>query len=142
MTGKKELVAFCGLYCGDCVQFKRNVSKFAKDLENELSKENFEKIVKNIPDIKNYNDFREVLEIISKLECKECCREGGGNPDCEVRLCCQKKGFYTCAECESFLYCPELAGVPALQCGIISYVKELQRIREVGLDKWLEERSG
>lgn len=141
MVRKKDLVAYCGLYCGDCVKFKKNIAKIAKDLDSELSKENFKKIAHRIPGIKNYDEFREILNILTELECKESCRNGGGSADCEVKLCCQKKGYFTCAECDNFLYCPELAGIPAIQCGIISYVKELQRIREIGLDKWLEEKE-
>jgi hypothetical protein len=141
MVRKKELVAYCGLYCGDCVKFKQNVSKLAKDLESELSSENFKKLAARIPGIKDYNEFSKVLKTITELKCNDSCRAGGGNPDCEVRLCCQKKGYFTCAECDEFLYCPELAGVPAIQCGIVAYVKELQRIKEIGLDAWLEEKE-
>jgi hypothetical protein len=141
MVRKKELVAYCGLYCGDCVKFKGNLSKLAKEFSNELSKEKFKKMAEKMPEIKDYDEFTKVLEILSDMECKEGCRAGGGTPDCEIKLCCQKKGFETCAECDEYLYCPELAGLPAIQCGIISYVKELQKIREIGLDKWLEEKE-
>ncbi|MBU3914156.1 DUF3795 domain-containing protein [bacterium] len=33
----------------------------------------------------------------------ECpgCRDKGGNPFCRIRKCASKKGYFTCAECES-----------------------------------------
>lgn len=141
MVKKKEMVAYCGLYCGDCVKHKGNVSKLAKALQSELSVEKFDKIARTIPEIKNYKEFEEVLKIISEVECEIGCRAGGGTPDCEVRICCQNKGYFTCAECEEFMYCTELAGIPVIQCGVISYVKELEHLRELGVEKWLEAKT-
>jgi hypothetical protein len=139
LVKKKELVAYCGLYCEDCVKYKGNIQKLSGELLDQLDSEKFEKVASTIKEIKDYKDFRKTLEVLNELECKEGCRAGGGTPDCVIRLCCQDKGFYTCAECDKFMYCPELAGMPAIQCGIISYVKELQRIKEIGLEKWLAE---
>ena len=141
MVKKKELVAYCGLYCGDCVKYKGNIQKLSGELLDDLNSEKFEKIAATIKDIKDYKEFRKTLEVLSGLECKVGCRAGGGTADCEIKICCQEKGYYTCAECDNFMYCPELAGVPAIQCGIISYVKELERIKKIGLDKWLEEKQ-
>ena len=141
MPGKKELVSYCGLYCGDCVKFKGNISKMAKELSLELSKENFKKVATSLKHAKNYDEFDQILKILADMECKDGCRQGGGTPDCEIRHCCQEKGFETCADCDEFQYCPELAGIPVLQCGIVSYVKVLERIKELGMDKWLAEKD-
>jgi hypothetical protein len=141
MARKKELVAYCGLYCGDCVKFKGNISKLASELKNELKKENFDKIAPTLHGIENYNDFINMLSTLTELGCEVGCRDGGGTPECEIKICCLDKGFETCAECDKFQICPELAGVPMIQCGVVSYVKELERIRDVGLEKWLSEKE-
>ena len=141
MVRKKELVAYCGLYCGDCVKHKGEISKLAQELKELLSQEKFEKIANMIPELENYKEFSKVLDTISNIECPIGCRAGGGNAECEVKVCCQNKGYFTCAECDEFMYCTELAGIPVIQCGVISYAKELERLREVGMDKWLEEKE-
>jgi hypothetical protein len=140
MVKNKELVAYCGLYCGDCVKYKGNVSKLADELKSELSKGKFEKIATTISEIKDYKEFSNTLDILSDFKCEKGCREGGGTPDCEIKDCCQKNGYETCAECDEFMYCTELAGVPVMQCGVVSYAKELERLRKLGIDKWLSEK--
>ncbi len=35
----KKLVAYCGLYCGDCFGYKGKITELAKDLRNELRQE-------------------------------------------------------------------------------------------------------
>jgi hypothetical protein len=43
-----------------------------------------------------------------KFRCKKGCRNGGGNPFCKIRACCQKKGFEGCWECTEFETCNKL----------------------------------
>ena len=38
----KELVAYCGLYCGDCYRHKGRLADLARDLRKELRQEKFD----------------------------------------------------------------------------------------------------
>jgi hypothetical protein len=38
---KEELIAYCGLYCGDCSGYKGTIANLTRDLHNELRRERF-----------------------------------------------------------------------------------------------------
>jgi len=42
MTFKEDLVAYCGLYCGDCFNYKGEIADLARDLRKELRKTKFD----------------------------------------------------------------------------------------------------
>jgi len=39
----KGLIAYCGLYCGDCIGYRQKAADLARDLRKELRKTKFEK---------------------------------------------------------------------------------------------------
>ena len=43
MTESKDLIAYCGLYCGDCVGHQGKVADLARDLRKELRQVKFGK---------------------------------------------------------------------------------------------------
>jgi len=75
-----------------------------------------------------------VLSHFKSLKCQGC-GAGGGNPWCSIRRCCQKKGFTSCAE----FPCEKLDWITKRYSKW--NVKNLERIREVGIEKWLEEQE-
>ncbi|MFX0148347.1 MAG: hypothetical protein ACFE8E_11460 [Candidatus Hodarchaeota archaeon] len=46
MKGKRELLAYCGLYCGDCGGFSGEISDAAIKLNQKLKKYKFERSAK------------------------------------------------------------------------------------------------
>jgi hypothetical protein len=40
-----------------------------------------------------------------RFRCKNGCRQGGGNPSCKIRTCCQKKRLEGCWLCGEFETC-------------------------------------
>ena len=42
MSNNEKLIAYCGLYCGDCFGYKGKIAELAKDLRKELRQEKFE----------------------------------------------------------------------------------------------------
>ena len=44
MVKEKDLVAYCGLYCGDCFGYKGKIADLARDLRKELRAAKFAKI--------------------------------------------------------------------------------------------------
>lgn len=41
MTKKENLVAYCGLYCGDCAGYTKDLAKAAKQLKTQIDKYKF-----------------------------------------------------------------------------------------------------
>jgi len=114
MAENKDLIAYCGLYCGDCVGHQGKVADLARDLRKELRQAKFGKTAEHLAGIpffstfKKYDDCYEVLGALVKFRCKHTCRGGGGPPFCKMRICCRKKGIDGCWQCEEFETCKEL----------------------------------
>ncbi len=109
-----NLIAYCGLYCGDCHAFKGRISDLAISLRKELRRTDYEKFAKFISkysegkDLKNFNDAYNVLGAIAAFRCDKGCREGGGSNACRIRQCCIGKGYEGCWQCKEFEKCKNL----------------------------------
>lgn len=110
INSKTDLVAYCGLYCGDCFSFKGTIADLSRDLRKELRQAKFSDISKGIPfkEFKKYKECYECLGAMVRLRCKSACKGSGGNPFCAIRKCCQKKGFDGCWECDEIETCKKL----------------------------------
>lgn len=42
----EKLVAYCGLYCGDCINYKGEVADLARDLRKKLREAKFDRVSK------------------------------------------------------------------------------------------------
>jgi len=76
------------------------------------------------------------------------CQLGENHDYCSLYRCCHKKhGHFTCAECKQYP-CEKLIRVLGIEEGIDSFISHkqalpnLDRIREVGMDKFLDEQKG
>ena len=104
-TEEKELTAYCGLYCADCIRCESKASELARKLREELQRVEFEKYAKVksmfVKEFKHYRKCVEVLDAIAELQCNNTCR-GGGCPTfkCKIIECCNTKGFKGCLECD------------------------------------------
>jgi hypothetical protein len=136
-TVNKNLVGCCGIYCGACFAYRGTIRQKAVELRDVLNKEKFRKIVTAFGWMGNYSEFSKFLSHLKSLKC-EGCGAGGGNPWCNIRKCCQKKVFISCAECSEFS-CKKLDWM------IRRYnkwnLRNLERIREIGIEKWLKEQE-
>ena len=98
MPNEKELVAYCGLYCGECYNYTGKIADLARDIRKELRSFRFDKSAEALSELSFFNVFKDydkcyqVLGAMVKLRCRSGCRAGGGNPYCKIRNCCQKKG--------------------------------------------------
>lgn len=138
---KKKLIAYCGLYCGDCFGYKGKIADLARDLRKELRQEKFDIIVKGIPfkAFKNYKECYEVLGALVRLRCKNTCRGGGGNPFCKIRKCCQKKNIDGCWECKEFETCKKLDFLKANPGN--AHIKNLRKLTKKGIQDFLKEKK-
>ena len=138
MTEEIDLVAYCGLYCGDCFSYTGKVADLARDLRKELRQTKFDEAVKGIPfkEFQHYKECYEVLGAMVRLRCKSACRGGGGNPFCKIRKCCQKKEVEGCWECNEVETCGKLDSLKVNHGD--AHIKNLRIIKKRGIDEFIK----
>jgi hypothetical protein len=57
MNEDKKLVAYCGLYCGDCVNYKVEIADLARDLRKKLRQAKFDRVFKGLA--KYFKEFKD-----------------------------------------------------------------------------------
>jgi len=126
MKNKYQLLGYCGIFCGtDCVIFQAANSgdiKFKNQVAKTLSQElgiNFD---------------------VSRLQCKGCqgseekmwceCRL------CYIRQCAKRQDIKICTDCED--YPCQVFKIRFSQSE--NAPKNIPKIREIGLDQWIEKK--
>jgi len=139
---KEKLLAYCGLYCGDCSGYKGTIANLARDLRKELRRERFAdlaKILAKVPFFKALEDFPQcckVLETLPKLRCRKTCRGNGGPPFCQIQECSRDKGLDGCWQCDAS---PSCAKLDFLKVGHgDAHLKNLKRIKRSGPTAFVE----
>jgi hypothetical protein len=66
MTEGTNLVACCGLYCGDCFGYKGKVADLARDLRKELRQAKFDKVAEGIL-FKEFKHYKECYEALGAM---------------------------------------------------------------------------
>ena len=129
-----DLIAYCGLYCGDCFGYQGKIADLARDLRKELRAAKFEKTAEVIPfkEFKHYKECYEVLGALVRLRCKRTCKGGGGPPFCKMRKCCQKKGIDGCWVCDEFETCKHLDFLKANHGD--AHIKNLRILKKKGVE--------
>ena len=143
MGGKAELVAYCGIYCGDCLGYTGVIANAAETFAAVLDRHQFERTAAWIfpEQLGDYNRFREMLAFMGGLRCSGICRnreEDGGPSSCEVKNCCIERGLYACYECDQFETCAKLRALHG-DLHLESCLKNMRAIRSKGLEAWLVE---
>jgi len=153
---EKKLIGACGLYCRLCPEFKGFRMGFAESAERlrclitEMINVNAWPWDVNDNDSKffNFDEFMKGLNWLSsqKALCEGCGSEvvssaslllPGQNPDCKIKKCCFEKGFLFCYECPDFA-CGKLI---RLEEHYPFCLKNLKRMKDVGIERWLEEQQ-
>jgi hypothetical protein len=140
MKARKDLFAYCGFYCGDCLGYTGVIADAAENLMEVLEKHQFHRTAECVfpEQLRDYDKLREMLGFMAGLRCAGICREGEQDDPsgCQVRNCCRDKGFYACYECDDFETCDIL---DSLHKGLHTdaCVKNMKAIREMGLEAWL-----
>jgi len=134
----KNLVAYCGLYCGDCFGYKGKVADLARDLRKELRQAKFNRVAEGIPfkEFRHYKECYEVLGAMVRLRCRKTCRSGGGPPFCKMRTCCQQKGIEGCWQCDEFEACNELDFLKPIHGD--ANLRNLRKLNKQGVVSFLE----
>ena len=103
-----DLMAYCGLDCGQCFGYTKTISEAAKELRRTMRAEKMKQAWPSMPFLGDYDSFKKSLDALAGIRCKGC-RDGGGNPWCKIRACAQKRGYESCAQCDEFESCQKLA---------------------------------
>ncbi|MBN2187648.1 MAG: DUF3795 domain-containing protein [Dehalococcoidia bacterium] len=134
------MIAYCGLYCGDCINYKGEIADMARDLRKKLRQAEFDRVSQGLSgffkEFKNYAQCYEVLGAMVRLRCRRTCRGGGGPPVCKIRVCCQKKNIQGCWECDEFKTCEKLDFLKLIHED--AHIKNLDKLKKQGIDKFLE----
>jgi len=140
-----NLIAFCGLYCGDCHGYTGKIPDLARDLRKELREIHYDKFASLIStytfgkDFKNYDECYKVLGAMVKFRCRKGCRNGGGSPFCKIRKCVQKHGFDGCWECAEFETCKELQFLETVHGD--AHIKNLRKLRKYGQEEFAKGKT-
>lgn len=138
----KKLVAYCGLYCGDCFAHHGRISNLARDLKKELRQARLDKTAEFLADIphfrkfKHYDECSEVLDAMVKFRCSSGCKAGDGDPGCKIRKCCKKIGIEGCWECKKYEKCDKLDFLEHNHGN--AHLMNLRKIEKVGVCRFLE----
>ena len=139
MDEQEKALAYCGLYCGECIMYKGEIADMARDLRKKLRQNKFDKVAAGIStffkDFADYPRCYKVLGAMVKLRCRKVCQDGGGNPFCKIRTCCNKKQIKGCWECDDFETCNKLDFLKAVH-GDSTY-KNMRKIRKSGMEAFL-----
>ncbi len=140
MSEDKTLIAYCGLYCGDCFNYKGEIADLARDLRKKLRETRFDKISQGLSryfkDFKDYEQCYRVLGSMVRLRCKKACLDGGGNPLCKARTCCRKKDIAGCWECDEFETCSKLDFLKPIHGD--ANLKNLRKLKKEGAEGFLK----
>jgi len=142
ITEDENLIAYCGLYCGDYHGFSGKILDLARDLRKELRASRYDKFAEFIStfsfgkDFGNYEECYQVLGAMVKFRCRRGCRDGGGSPFCKIRKCAQKKDIEGCWLCEMFESCKKLDFLIPVHGD--AHIKNLRAIKQKGKDAFLQ----
>ncbi len=142
MSKETDLFAYCGIYCGDCLGYTGVIANSAKDFLTVLEKYQFNRTAKSVfPDeLKNYDNFHNMLKFMTTLTCPGRCRQGKDTEtSCKVRRCCREKGYFACYECGDLETCDKLKSAVGGLLHYDSAMKNFRAIKEMGLEAWIRE---
>jgi hypothetical protein len=136
-------VAYCGLFCGDCIIRRGALRRLATELLEEIDRPEFQKLARGLPvilpeefeSLTKLPDCRSVLLSLTQLDCTAFCREGGGSASCNIKQCCQRKKIEGCWKCEQFETCNTLAWLQPVNGD--AQLQNLRIIRDRGMENFL-----
>lgn len=136
-TTEKDLVAFCGQYCRDCVYYKNTFGFRAHDLLEEVRTYPWVEMVWESLDAPfDTKEFVEALTWVASSPGCLGCRAGAGWPECPIRICAQKTKVKGCHECSRY------------PCDILSKEEAaiqrefIEQIKNSSLEEYIRKKRG
>lgn len=141
----RDLLACCGLYCGDCIRYHSRASELSAELLAELERVGYAEYAEaqarapTGPD--EFADFDRALGVlgaIGKFCCETSCRQGGCLAfQCRVIACCQDKNLDGCWGCGDLEGCVELDFLVPFHGDVKLWLRD---IRDQGVESFLQNR--
>ncbi len=132
--GDESMIAYCGLYCEDCTNYKGEIADLARDLRKKLRESKFDRTAQALaPVFKEYADYDKcynTLGAMVRMRCSRGCRDGGGNPGCRIRNCALKKELDGCWECGDYESCVKFSFLKTVHGD--ACLKNLRRLAKNG----------
>ncbi len=129
-----QRVAYCGLHCGLCLNGCR-VPRRAGELRTLLERVS---VAEWGPELSDFAAFWRFLSELAAFEARASCREHSCGPEpCAIRTCASSRGVDACPFCDSYPCDP----IEALAKRYVTLLGDGRRMREVGLDRWIEEQQ-
>jgi hypothetical protein len=129
-----ERVTYCGLYCGLCLNGGR-IPERAGELRDLLRRVSVEKWGPDLPD---FAPFWLFLARLAEFSSHVSCREHSCGPEpCVIRECAESRRVDACPFCSDY----PCGSVRALAARYVTLLGDGHRMREVGLDRWVEEQE-
>jgi hypothetical protein len=134
-----RLVAYCGLYCGDCAGYGGEIATHAEALLGALAAYRFELSAAELfsEAIPDYARLEETIRFLAGTRCPRVCRERTA-PDeaaCVILRCCRERGLDGCWACGERAGCEHLR--PMAKVHGDSLDRNLAAIAELGVAGWL-----
>jgi hypothetical protein len=131
---KLRLVTYCGLYCGLCAQRGR-IPRQAQALRDSMAREGYDYWGKELPGFEGFWAF--LANLCDPDKTCPGCRQDGGPPFCAIRICARERGKDICVDCEEFP-CKRVLGISK---GYPTLISDGKRMKEIGLDAWIQEQE-
>ena len=141
----ENLLAYCGLFCGDCIRYGSKAFDLANELYLELGLIKFNEYAKikskEIKTLKFCSEMMNTLNAINKLKCDIPCRLGGDGclNKCEIVKCVNSKSYNGCWECQNFEKCEKFEFLKPFHGN--GPQKNCESILKYGFDNWTNHRT-
>ena len=129
-----KLVTYCGLHCTLCAQRGR-IPRQAQELRESMHKEGYDFWGTEIPGFKEFWKF--LTDLCDVDNGCPGCRAGGGYPACTIRKCARERGIEICVFCEEYP-CERVLEIAKRYPTLLADGK---RMREIGLEAWIQEQE-
>jgi len=121
----RNQVGYCGIWCGGCPGGNGSVQELTKRYEKFIVESQVEPYASK--DF-NFEEFKKGLASIQCMSSCTGCLKGGGNPNCEIRMCAKTKGYINCCDCPSFDGCSKFEELEKLMKDIKSNLKKMKEV--------------
>lgn len=144
----------CGTFCGSCARFHGRpaaaAARFIAIVEGSgtaksLSADRYQAYPEQVAH--QYHEAKRYLTVLKDwLSCWGC-GQGGGPRECEIRKCCDERGFKLCFECPEFMgpsgICEKFAPEWLEACNVSAAEVKANHSewQAHGLDGWIEREA-
>jgi hypothetical protein len=97
----------CGIVCGACPLGSGTVAKTAGQTRKHIVDCQIPMWSPFVPggEVIDWTAMDRGLEWMEKYACCAGCENGGGPPDCTIRICAREKGYELCSSCDELDSC-------------------------------------